>query len=246
MLKDMLKDKSFLVSLTIFVTAVLMVLLSLTLGSIGYGKDLAFYTLSTVILVSAFGVVTARNLVYSGFLLVLTFVMIGGLYALLNADFLAAAQVLINGGAVTIMMIFAIMLTNSKSDTANIPYSFEYKFVAFVLSGLGLFFVLFLRMTGINFVLAKPFIFTTPTAWSIKEPISVVTTGKLGEMFLGQYIVPFEIASIILLMALIGSIVLAMQDIHIKTSESTYGEEPIDMYESSKAQTFPINNTKES
>lgn len=234
----MLKDKSFLTVLTVFTSAVLVVLLSLVFGSIGYGKDLAFYILSTIMVVSGLNVVTARNLVHAGFSLVLCFVMVAGIYALLNADFLAAAQVLINGGAVTIMMIFAIMLTNSNSDTANEPYSFEYKFVAFVLSGLGLFLVLILRTMGVSFNLTQsPFIFNSPAVWSIQEPISINTTEKLGQMFFGQYLVPFEIASVVLLMALIGAIVLSMKDSDMV--DSSYSGVSIDNYDLNESQSLP-------
>lgn len=239
------KDKSFVVSLSIFVSAVLMVLLSLVFGSIGYGKDLAFYSLAAIILVSAIGVVTTKNLVHAGFMLVLTFVTISGLYMLLNADFLAAAQILINGGAVTIMIIFAVMLTNSKVDTANEPYSFEYRTVAFILSGLGLFFVLFLRLLDLNFSFQNfvPSVTNiTPSSWNIKEPVSMFTTDKIGQLFFGQYLVPFEIASIILLMALIGAIVLALRDSDIV--ETNYEQEPVDVYDTNQAQTFPVTSTK--
>lgn len=209
----MFKDKSFLTTFTVFASAVAVLLLALIFGSIGYGKDLAFYTMAGIMIMSAVGVVAARNLMHSGFLLVLTFVMTAGIYVLLNADFLAAAQILINGGAVTIMMIFAIMLTNSSNDSAQEPYSFEYKFVAFVLAGLGIFLVLILRNIGltINFTQA-PFIFLAPPAWNIQTPVSINTTGKIGEMFFTQYIVQFEIASVVLLMALIGAVVLSMKD----------------------------------
>lgn len=209
----MFKDKSFLTTFTVFASAVAVLLLALVLGSIGYGKDLAFYVMAGIMIMSAVGVVAARNLMHSGFLLVLTFVMTAGIYVLLNADFLAAAQILINGGAVTIMMIFAIMLTNSSNDSAREPYSFEYKFVAFVLAGLGLFLVLILRNIGlsINFTQA-PFVFLTPPAWSIQTPVSINTTEKIGQMFFNQYLVQFEVASVVLLMALIGAVVLSMKD----------------------------------
>lgn len=218
----MFKDKSFLTTFTVFASAVLVVLLTLVFGSIGYGKDLAFYIISGVTVISALGVVSARNLVHSGFLLVLTFVMTAGIYVLLNADFLAAAQVLINGGAVTIMMIFAIMLTNGNNDSSKEPYSFEYKFVAFVLAGLGLFLVVMLRTLGISFNFTQsPFVFTTPPVWNIQEPISINTTEKIGQMFFNQYLVPFEIASVVLLMALIGAIVLSMKDQDMIDTTST-------------------------
>lgn len=241
----MLKDKSFLTVFTVFSSAVLVVLLTLVFGGMGYGKDLAFYLMAGIMLVSAFGVVSARNLVHSGFLLVLTFVMVAGIYVLLNADFLAAAQVLINGGAVTIMMIFAIMLTNSNTDSANVPYSFEYKFVAFVLSGLGLFLVLFLRTIGISFNFTQsPFVFSAPAAWNIQEPISINTTEKIGQMFFGQYLVPFEIASVVLLMALIGAIVLAMKDSDMKDSSTSLAQTPVDIYDTNEASKLPTEISK--
>ncbi|MFN8576033.1 MAG: NADH-quinone oxidoreductase subunit J [Candidatus Sericytochromatia bacterium] len=231
----MFKDKSFLTTFTVFASAVLIVLLTLVFGSIGYGKDLAFYIIAGITVISALGVVSARNLVHSGFLLVLTFVMTAGIYVLLNADFLAAAQVLINGGAVTIMMIFAIMLTNGNNDSSKEPYSFEYKFVAFVLAGLGLFLVLMLRVLGISFNFTQsPFVFTTPPVWNIQEPVSINTTEKIGQMFFNQYLVPFEIASVVLLMALIGAIVLSMKDKDMLDTTAT-NPVPVALAEEEKA-----------
>ncbi|MEK7431524.1 MAG: NADH-quinone oxidoreductase subunit J [Cyanobacteriota bacterium] len=213
----MWKDKSFLIIFGVFSSAVLMLLISLVFGSVGLGKDLAFYFLSGLIVSSAIGVVTVPNLMHAGFLLVLTFVSTAGIYALLNADFLAGAQILINGGAVTIMMMFAVMLTNSSKDTDKIPYSYEYRFVAFVLSGLGLFLILILRTLGVNFnLLGGQMVSWAPSSWAIKEPISVSTTELIGKMFFEKYLVPFEVASVLLLMALIGAIVLALREKDIK------------------------------
>jgi NAD(P)H-quinone oxidoreductase subunit 6 len=239
----MLKDKSFLVAFTIFSSAVLMVVLSLVLGSLGFGRDLAFYALSAIIIFSAISVVSIPNLVYSGFLLVLTFVSIAGIYLLLNADFLAAAQILINGGAVTIMLIFAIMLTNKNTDTANVPYSGTYRYVAFVFVGLGLFLVLFLRTTGIVFKKGYPFISQANPNWPVSEPVSINTTEKIGMMFFNQYLIPFEVASIILLMALIGAIVLALRGTTTKAGDVThsYSVEPVDIHDTNEAPEFPAN-----
>lgn len=234
----MLKDKSFLTVLTVFSTALVIVLLGLIFGGMGYGKDLAFYTLSIIMVGAAINVVAARNLVHSGFSLVLCFIMVAGIYVLLNADFLAAAQVLINGGAVTIMMIFAIMLTNNNADTANQPYSFEYKFVAFVLSGLGLFLVLFLRNFGLSFNFTQsPYVFMAPSVWAIQEPISMNTTEQIGLNFFGQYLVPFEVASVLLLMSLIGAIVLSMKDSDMV--DASYSTTDVDIYETNAPETLP-------
>lgn len=216
----MLKDKSFLTILIVFCGAVLTVLGSLIFSSIGYGKEFSFYLISALIIISAIGVVTVPNLVYSGFLLVFTFVMISGIYMLLNADFLAAAQILINGGAVTIMLIFAIWLTNNQHDSANESYSGYYKYTAFVFVGLGLFLVLTLRITGINFnPTGNPVLSVAPGNWNILEPIKMNTTEKIGSLFFGEYLISFELASIILLMALIGAIVLALREYKFKEDE---------------------------
>ncbi|MFN8671268.1 MAG: NADH-quinone oxidoreductase subunit J [Candidatus Sericytochromatia bacterium] len=224
----MWKDKSFLVIFGIFVSAIVLLLTSLVVGSIGFGKDLAFYLLSGLMISSAVGVVTVPNLMHAGFLLVLTFVSTAGIYALLNADFLAAAQILINGGAVTIMMMFAVMLTNAKNDSDKKPYSSEYRFVSFVLCCFGLFLILILRTLGVNINLMAPFsknvvdanagniITWAPSIWAVKEPVSVSTTEIIGNAFFDKYLIPFEIASILLLMALIGAIVLALRESDIK------------------------------
>lgn len=216
----MFKDKSFLSVFIVFATAIFMLLASLVLGSIGFGKDLAFYFLSILMVASAVGVVTVPNLMHSGFLLVLTFVSTAGIYALLNADFLAAAQILINGGAVTIMMMFAVMLTNSEKDSSKTPYSMEYRFTAFVLSAFGLFLILILRIVGVNMNLwgafSGKFLSFAPSVWSIKEPISISTTPQIGLMFFDKYLVPFEVASVLLLMSLIGAIVLALKEADVK------------------------------
>lgn len=216
----MWKDKSFLSVFVVFATAIFMLFASLLLGSIGFGKDLAFYFLSIVMVISAIGVVTVPNLMHSGFLLVLTFVSTAGIYALLNADFLAAAQILINGGAVTIMMIFAVMLTNNEKDSSKTPYSLEYRFTAFVLSVFGLFLILVLRIVGVNMNLwgfmSGKFLAIAPSVWNIKEPVSISTTPQIGLMFFDKYLVPFEVASVLLLMSLIGAIVLALKEADVK------------------------------
>lgn len=216
----MFKDKSFLSVFVVFATAIFMLLASLVLGSIGFGKDLAFYFLSIVMVASAIGVVTVPNLMHSGFLLVLTFVSTAGIYALINADFLAAAQILINGGAVTIMMMFAVMLTNSEKDSSKTPYSLEYRFTAFVLSAFGLFLILILRIVGVNMnlwgIMSGKFLSFAPSVWSIKEPVSISTTPQIGLMFFDKYLVPFEVASVLLLMSLIGAIVLALKEVDVK------------------------------
>ena len=82
---------------------------------------ICFFALSAVIVLGALGVVLLSNIVYSAFLLGGVFLAVAGLYLLLNASFVAAAQVLVYVGAVNVLILFAIMLVNKKEDLAPIP-----------------------------------------------------------------------------------------------------------------------------
>ena len=82
---------------------------------------ISFLALSAVIVLGALGVVLLSNIVYSAFLLGGVFLAVAGLYLLLNASFVAAAQVLVYVGAVNVLILFAIMLVNKKEDLAPIP-----------------------------------------------------------------------------------------------------------------------------
>jgi NAD(P)H-quinone oxidoreductase subunit 6 len=141
-----------------------------------------------------------ENIVYSAFLLGGVFLSVAGLYLLLNASFVAAAQVLVYVGAVNVLILFAIMLVNKKENLTAIPSLLSRR----LLSGgvcIGLF-VLLLRVA-----------FTT--AWPLPGPTSIgeEATFRIGEHFFTDYLLPFELASVLLLMAMIGAIVLARRDV---------------------------------
>ena len=82
---------------------------------------ISFAILAGLVIITALGVVLLENIVYSAFLLGGVFISISGIYILLNADFVAAAQVLIYVGAVNVLILFAIMLVNKKQDYSSIP-----------------------------------------------------------------------------------------------------------------------------
>ena len=84
-------------------------------------QQLCFLTLSAVVVLGALGVVLLPNIVYSAFLLGGVFLGMAGLYLLLNASFVAAAQILVYVGAVNVLILFAIMLVNKKETLAAIP-----------------------------------------------------------------------------------------------------------------------------
>ena len=161
---------------------------------------ICFVVLATTTVVGAFGVVLLPNIVYSAFLLGGVFMSVAGLYLLLNASFVAAAQILVYVGAVNVLILFAIMLVNKREDLSAIP-------------GLALRRVLSAGVCTGLFLLLVRVAFTTP--WALPGPASIgeEATARIGEHLFTDYLLPFELASVLLLMAMIGAIVLARRDV---------------------------------
>ena len=164
-----------------------------------YIEIICFLILGAVIIIGAIGVVILENIVYSAFLLGGVFMAVAGLYLLLNASFVAAAQVLVYVGAVNVLILFAIMLVNKKEDLKPIQGLRIRK----VLSG-GV-------CAGILALLVRVDI---TTKWPLPGPkaIGEEATVRIGEHLFTDYLLPFELASVLLLMAMIGAIVLARKD----------------------------------
>jgi NAD(P)H-quinone oxidoreductase subunit 6 len=159
-----------------------------------------FVVLAAVVVVGALGVVLLPNIVYAAFLLGGVFLAVAGLYLMLNASFIAAAQVLIYVGAVNVLILFAIMLVNKKEAMAASP-------------GMGLRRLLSSAVcTGLLALLLRVS-FTTPWATPGPPAIGEDSVIRLGEHFFSDYLLPFELASVLLLMAMIGAIVLARRDV---------------------------------
>lgn len=161
----------------------------------------AFGLLSLMVIGTALGVVLLSNIVYSAFLLGGVFISISGIYILLNADFVAAAQILVYVGAVNVLILFAIMLVNKKEDFSQLPNRWlRQGSTALVCLGL--------------FALLSTMVLVTP--WSLETlPIEQVqsTIVQIGEHFFSDFLLPFEVASVLLLMAMVGAIILARRDI---------------------------------
>jgi NADH-quinone oxidoreductase subunit J len=159
------------------------------------GIVIAFWIISISTIGCALMVAAVRNLIHSVLFLALTFVGVAGIYIVLSADFVAVVQVLIYAGAVGVLMTFAIMLTPG-ADRLNSTTVFQAP--AFVLSGLILAVIVFVAYD---------------TEWNISDRGAFTTTAaSLGEAFLRPYIVPFEVASVLLATAMIGAIVLSREE----------------------------------
>ncbi len=152
-----------------------------------------------MMLATALGVVLLDNIVYSAFLLAGVFISISGLYILLNAGFVAAAQILIYVGAVNVLILFGIMLVNKRQDFVVVEKAWIGRAVT-ALVCVGLF-----GLLG-AMVVATPW---TISSASIAGDDALVVIGK---HFFSDFLLPFELASVLLLMALIGAIVIARRE----------------------------------
>jgi NADH-quinone oxidoreductase subunit J len=149
-----------------------------------------FWVFAAVTVGSAMVVVLARSLIYNAFALLFTFFGVAGLYVLLGADFLAATQLLIYVGGILVLLLFGVMLTHKLYD---LDLRTE---VAQFAPGL--------IVTAGGFGILVITILRTRWAESPGRP-PAPTTAEIGRLFMGQYLLPFEAASILLLVALIGA-----------------------------------------
>jgi NADH-quinone oxidoreductase subunit J len=153
---------------------------------------IGFYILSGIAVLAALFMVTCRNLLHSVLGLAVTSLAVSGLMLTLSAEFLAFVLVLVYVGAVVVIGVFAVMLTGHFGKTA-LPASNELK----VLGG-GTAFALLTVVTGV--ILIQPF--------PVKEA-GTITVEQIGTLLMTEYVLPFELVSILLLAALVGAIVIA-------------------------------------
>jgi len=156
-------------------------------------EEAIFYVIAAITVAGGLGVVTARNVVHSALFLILALLGVAAVYVLLASEFLAIVQVLVYGGAVTILILFAMMLTRVRD--AEGPLDGPQRPIAALAA------TVFLGTT----VLA-----ITQTEWrGDTGEATVVSIDEIGNVLFTTWAMPFEIASLVLMVALIGAIVLA-------------------------------------
>jgi NADH-quinone oxidoreductase subunit J len=170
------------------------------------GQAIAFYTISAFVLLFAVLVVSTKDTVHSVLFLVVDFLFVAALYVLLGAEFLAAIQVLVYAGGIVVLYLFVVMLVNLKRP----PEAYQdpqrrtkmgYGLSAAVLVELG-------AIVGYGYLTPTP-IRVAPAA---AMPVSG-NTEQVGWLLYTSYLIPFEIASMLLLVAMIGAIVLAKREL---------------------------------
>jgi NAD(P)H-quinone oxidoreductase subunit 6 len=173
-----------------------------------------FLLLEIGVIFGSLGVVLLNNIVYSAFFLGLVFFCISLLYFALNADFIAAAQILIYVGAVNVLIVFAVMLINKPHSSKIGPsWTIGDKFTFLIC--LSLFSLL------VTVILDTPWFNITLIAESknLLEIDFTKNVQRIGYRLLTQFLLPFELLSIVLLVALIGAIVIARRENLIRTKE---------------------------
>lgn len=161
------------------------------------GEFLAFMSLALVAVIGGVLLLNLTKVVHMVVALVFTFVSIAGIYVLLSAEFLAAVQILIYSGAITIIMLFGIMLTR-HNDTSE-PKTGRFQKLLLFLGVLGFAFAVYIGIYNLDL----------PSA---PNDLHVNNTEQIGIELYSKFIIPFEVTSVLLLVALIGSIVLAKRD----------------------------------
>mgnify|MGYP001561329987 FL=1 len=156
-----------------------------------------FYVFAVITLGASAIVVFSRNIVHSAFALLFAFFGVAGLYVLLMADFLAITQLMIYVGGILVLLIFGVMLTQRQIDVDIRTGTFQVFPALVIVSALAG------TLVGMFWV----------TNWKISSTAPPETTAsKIGELLLTNYLLPFEIASVVLLVALIGAAMIARRE----------------------------------
>ena len=160
------------------------------------GIVVAFYALSAITILAALSVFLLRNLVHAIVLLVVAFLGMAGLFATLSADFIAIAQILIYAGAISVLLVFAVMLTPLASrNNANSLYVGPGMLAGAAIAALVVF-----TAFDVDWVQL--------TGNALNDRSFTDTIEDIGKQLLGKHILAFEVASVLLLFALLGAIVL--------------------------------------
>ncbi len=166
--------------------------------------QLFFLYFAGIIVLTSILVVALRNPIYSALSLLIMFFHVAGLYVTLHAEFLAAVQIIVYAGAILVLYLFVVMLLNVKREER---YHFQWPTAPL------------LGATIVTEVILLVF-HQNLTSPSVSEPMGrgedLGNTEAIGEVLYSTYLFPFEIASLILLVAMIGAIVLAKKDLFAK------------------------------
>ena len=162
--------------------------------------DLVFYTLAAILLFAAVRVITTRNPVQAALHLVLAFFTAAGIWLLLEAEFLAIALVLVYVGAVMVLFLFVVMMLDINIDKLREGFWDYLPMAGFI--GVLMAVEMAMVLGGKYFAGAK----------GVSHPADYSNTAELGRVLYTQYFLPFELASVVLLVAIVAAITLTLRD----------------------------------
>ncbi|MEO7118026.1 MAG: NADH-quinone oxidoreductase subunit J [Candidatus Limnocylindrales bacterium] len=163
--------------------------------------DLIFVILSGMMLGSALLVVVGRNIIRSGLFMILSFAALAGIYVLIGAPIVAAAQVLIYIGAISVLILFAIMLTQSKDGPSALVFHHQARIAAIGSAFLALILIVVAIYTD----------WETAPGLAVAVGVAASTTDVAAKLF-SDYTMAFEVVSVLLLAAVIGGVFLAKRE----------------------------------
>ena len=161
--------------------------------------QILFWFLTALALIAAIGVVSSKNPIFSVLWLIVVFFSISGHYVLMNAQFLAIVNIIVYAGAIMVLFLFTIMLMNLNAEAE--PVKNVYIKMAGIISGLTLMIVLVAALSN-----------STIQNTVIRPGTNIGLIKNLGNALFTQYVVPFEIASVLFLSAMVGAIVIGKKD----------------------------------
>lgn len=163
-------------------------------------EAVVFYALAVAIISLSIAVISARSAVHSVLYLVLSFLLVAVLYVTLSAEFVAVIQVLVYAGGIVVLYLFVVMLVSSKRSPEQHADQRRLGFTGTLLAGAVLF--------ELVFIASYTAVRDEVSAMAPAVPVQG-NTEELGWLLYTQYLIPFEVASILLLVAMVGAIVLA-------------------------------------
>lgn len=195
--------------------------------------QIIFVLLALFMLSTALMVVTAKNVVHAALWLIASFAGVSALYLLLQAEFLAIVQVLVYVGAISILILFAIMLTRHVTGRGQVLL-YQRWWVGLIIAALLFGAILVPTVITHPWAPDQPALLEEPMPAPPPQPESVATVVDLGRSLVEEYLLPFEIAGIILLIGLIGAIVIAFEERSQRQSVPTLAEEVAQRRQQSK------------
>jgi NADH-quinone oxidoreductase subunit J len=166
---------------------------------------LFFYAFSILVLGGAIFTITRRSAVHSAISLIVSLIGVAGLYLLQQAEFLFAVQIVLYVGGIMVLFLFVIMLVNLDQAAKQRQFNRQWLVALLCVAGVGAEIAYFVRKGASGFLVANP-----------PAPVGVNAGGnteQIADVLFHQYLLPFEIASLLLLVAVVGSVVMAKKRI---------------------------------